>query len=138
MKAEQNVTRYLFHSLPQLIVTLVHYPCTVALPGLTNWCPRVSFANHVKSLLRQWAFRKVQDGRYGYEIGPRVKESSLRPSRLAWVNGWNLFNLSVTVTASAKTLHVSGHNVTFLQSFKFHKFGPVHCNIKKVYSLMAM
>ena len=76
------------------------------------------------------------DAPYGYEIGPRIKESSLRPSRPAWVNGWNLFNLYVTVTA--KTLRVSGQNVAFLQSFKFHKFGPVHCNIKKVYSLMAM
>ena len=37
MKAEQNVTQCLFHLLPQLIVTLIHYPYTVALPSLANW-----------------------------------------------------------------------------------------------------
>ena len=32
--------------LPQLIATLIHYLCTVALPGLADWS---AFADHVKS-----------------------------------------------------------------------------------------
>ena len=51
------------------------------------------------SELRQWVLWKVLDGRYGYEIVPRVNEIFRRPSRLVWVNGWDLFDSYVTVSA---------------------------------------
>ena len=37
-KSDQN-TSHLAYSilLPQLIAMLIHYPCTVALPGLADW-----------------------------------------------------------------------------------------------------
>ena len=72
--------------LAQLIATLIHYPCTVALPGLADWSAFLErvFANHVKLLLRQWGPWRVLDGRYGSDIHPCVSETSLRPSRLVW------------------------------------------------------
>ena len=36
-KTDQNVTLGLFYFIVQLIVTLIHYPCTVALTGLADW-----------------------------------------------------------------------------------------------------
>ena len=52
--------------LAQIITTLKHYPCTVALTGLAEWFAflyRASFADHVKSQLRQWDPMRALDGR---------------------------------------------------------------------------
>ena len=62
---------------------LSQYLCTVAIPGLADWCAfsRVDFADHVKSHLTMGP-RKALDGRYVSHIHPCVSETSLRPSRL--------------------------------------------------------
>ena len=36
-KTDQIVTLGLFHLIGPVIATLIHYPFTVALPGLTDW-----------------------------------------------------------------------------------------------------
>ena len=44
-----------FILLSQLIATLIHYLCTIALSGLTDrFVFREGFTDHVKSQLRQW------------------------------------------------------------------------------------
>ena len=70
--------------LAQLIATLIHYPCTVAIPGLAVWSAFLEWIllDHVKSRLRQWDPWRALDGRYGSDIHPCVSEMSLRPSRL--------------------------------------------------------
>ena len=70
--------------LLQLIVTLIQYPCTVALTGLANWSAflELVFADHVKSQLRQWDPQRALYGKCGSDINPCVSERSFRPSRL--------------------------------------------------------
>ena len=69
--------------LAQLIATLIHYPCTVAIPGLAAWSAFLAdFANHVKPRLKQWDPWRPLDGGYGSDIHPCVSEMSHRPSRL--------------------------------------------------------
>ena len=73
--------------LVQLIAIFIHYPCTVAIPGLAAWSvciSRVDFAEHVKSRLRQWDPWRALDGRYGSDIHPCVSETSLSRSRLVY------------------------------------------------------
>ena len=72
--------------LAQLIPTLKHYPCTVALPGLADWFPFLGwvFVNHVKSPLRQCGPWRTLYGRYGSDIHPCDIKMSLRPSRVVW------------------------------------------------------
>ena len=64
--------------LAQLIATLIHYQCTVALMGLLVCFSRAGFADHVKLRLRQWDPWRVLDGRYGSDIHPCVGETSLK------------------------------------------------------------
>ena len=69
--------------------TLIHYPFTVALLGLADWSA-LSFADHVKSRVRQWGPQRALDERNGSEMGPCVSEMSPRPSRLVWGCSWHL------------------------------------------------
>ena len=81
------ISSHILYILAQLIATLIHYPCTVALPGLADWSAflyRAGFANYVKSQLRQWGPWRALDGRYGSNIHPCIRETCLRPSRLIW------------------------------------------------------
>ena len=68
---------------PQLISTLMHYPCTVPLSGLANLSAflRVNFANLAKSLLRQQASQRAPNMMYGSEIDSNVSKISLKPFR---------------------------------------------------------
>ena len=66
--------------LAQLIATLIHYPCTVAIPGLAAcfaFLERI-LPDHVKPRLRQWDPWRELDGRYGSDIHPCVGETSLK------------------------------------------------------------
>ena len=51
-----------------------------------------SFANHVKSQLRQWGTWKALDGWYGFEIIFSVSETSLRLSRLVYIYSWHFLD----------------------------------------------
>ena len=50
----------------------------------------MSFADYVKSPLRQWGPQRALHERNGSEIGPRVSEKSLRPSGFVWGCNWHL------------------------------------------------
>ena len=55
------------------MATFIHYSFIVALPGLADWSVfKASFADHVKSQLRQWDPWRELHGRhaYGSEIDP--------------------------------------------------------------------
>ena len=55
--------------LAQLIATLIHCPCTVALTSLACF-PKAGFADHMKSRLAQWGSWRAPDSRYGSDIHP--------------------------------------------------------------------
>ena len=104
---------YLAHSilLAQLIATLIHYPCTVALTGLADWSAfsRAGFANHVRSRLGQWGPWRAPYRRYGSDIHPRVSDMSLRPSRLVWAYEWHFldtWNLQTVLLAALTRLRL--------------------------------
>ena len=96
--------------LAQLIVTLIHYPGhsqwphLVQLTGLLFY--RVSFADHMKSQLRQWGTT--------WEAGSKIElsgsEMSLRPSRHVWDYGWNFLDswlIQTVITEGVACLQLS-------------------------------
>ena len=71
--------------LAQLIASLIHYPCTVALTGLTDWSAFLELILQLCKITTEtmgpW---RALDGRYGSDIHPCVSETSYRSSRFAW------------------------------------------------------
>ena len=83
-KTDQNITLGQLHFLGPAnshTHTLSMHCCNTRLSCLVCF-PRVDFADHVKSRLRQWDSWRALDGRYGSDIHPCVSEMSHRLSRL--------------------------------------------------------
>ena len=81
--------------LAQLIATLIHYPFTVPLPGLSDWSAflyRASFADLVISWLRQLHPWRELHGRYRSEIDPSGSETCFRPFKQVWAYGWHFLD----------------------------------------------
>ena len=57
---ELDVGKLLHFIGPANSYTLIHYPFTVALPGLADWCA-LSFADNIKSRVRQWGPQRALD-----------------------------------------------------------------------------
>ena len=62
-------------SLAQLIATLIHYLCTVALTVLADWSAFLKLALPT-IWSHNWDNSALQDGRYGSDIHPCVSETS--------------------------------------------------------------
>ena len=69
-----------FPLLAQLIDTLMHYPCTVALTGLADWSAILELV--LPTTTEIMGPMEGTDVRYGSDIHSCVSETSLSPSRL--------------------------------------------------------
>ena len=73
--------------LLQLTATLIHYHCTVPLPGLANWS---AFLDRIEATCKVTAktVGPIEDtksnGRYGSAIDTYASETSIRPSMVVW------------------------------------------------------
>ena len=97
-KTDQNVILGLFHFTSLANIRNTTLICTLLIhSGITrlSWLvcyTGTSFANYLKSQLRQYGQWRAPNGRQGSEIDTSGSETSHKPSKHVWAYGWHLLD----------------------------------------------